>query len=519
MANVNPGSTSSRAVAMASHLLSKPTVRTQQAHLGRCVPKLRRQMSDLVVGGCSGNISLALPDEDKPSAGRVLASSRSLIHRDVKAFLNQLGGDPREARYWLTQFQKCSASQSPAFAVMEVDEEVFGSKAAVHSLAFGLSFLQRMDMKPVVVMGLPEKEAETLSSARTRLVQNCRSLIEALQENSVSVMPFFGGAPLLRVGETPSAPSSRCERPIEVDADLLQWSLNIGNIPIVCPVGETASGQSVLLDSLAVTATISKTLKPLKVMFLNNIGGICNKSHKVLGKVSLPADMELLQRADWINPKDQRRAWLIVDLLNHMPTESSAVITSASTILAELFSHKGSGTMFKNAKPVRRYNSLDEVDIDRLLSLINKSFGKNLKGDYIVSLQDRLHSIYLSECYTVAAILTKEPVKSGTLYLDKFVVSSSRQGQGASQMLWECIQQEVTSLFWRSQASNRINPWYFKQCDGSFVKGKWIVFWYGLSDIRDSYDLVDYAKNMPESFNIPATGGPAELILPEHCAN
>ncbi|RXN00238.1 N-acetylglutamate synthase, mitochondrial [Acipenser ruthenus] len=512
MANVNPGSTSSRAVAMASHLLSKPTVRTQQAHLGRSVLKLRRQMSALAAGGYSGNISLALPEEDKPSAGRALASSRSLMHRDVKVFLNELGGDPREARYWLTHFQKCSASQSPAFAVMEVDEEVFGSKDAVHSLAFGLSFLQRMDMKPVVVMGLPEKEAETLSSARTRLVQNCRSLIEALQENSVSVMPFFGGAPLLRVGETPSAPSSRCERPIEVDADLLQWSLNIGNIPVLCPVGETASGQSVLLDSLAVTATISKTLKPLKVMFLNNTGGIRNKSHKVLGKVSLPADMELLQSADWINPKDQQRARLIVDLLNHMPTESSAVITSASTILAELFSHKGLGAGLV-------YNSLDEVDIDRLLSLINKSFGKNLKGDYIVSLQERLHSIYLSECYTAAAILTKEPVKSGTLYLDKFVVSSSRQGQGASQMLWECIQQEVTSLFWRSQASNRINPWYFKQCDGSFVKGKWIVFWYGLSDIRDSYDLVDYAKNMPESFNIPATGGPAELILPEHCAN
>ncbi|MGH0154786.1 UNVERIFIED_CONTAM: hypothetical protein FKN15_033526 [Acipenser sinensis] len=351
MANVNPGSTSSRAVAMASHLLSKPTVRTQQAHLGRSVPKLRRQMSDLAAGGYSGNISLPLPEEDKPSAGRALASSRSLIHRDVKAFLNELGGDPREARYWLTRFQKCSASQSPAFAVMEV-----------------------------------------------------------------------------------------------------------------------------------------------------------------LRKVNLPVDVELLQSADWINPKDQQRAWLIVDLLNHMPTESSAVITSASTILAELFSHKGLGAGLV-------YNSLDEVDIDRLLSLINKSFGKNLKEDYIVSLQDRLHSIYLSECYTAAAILTKEPVKSGTLYLDKFVVSSSRQGQGASQMLWECIQQEVTSLFWRSQASNRINPWYFKQCDGSFVKGKWIVFWYGLSDIRDSYDLVDYAKNMPESFNIPATGGPAELILPEHCAN
>lgn len=44
----------------------------------------------------------------------------NLIYRDVKAFLRELGGNPREARYWLTQFQRASAAKSPAFAVLEV---------------------------------------------------------------------------------------------------------------------------------------------------------------------------------------------------------------------------------------------------------------------------------------------------------------------------------------------------------------------------------------------------------------
>lgn len=46
---------------------------------------------------------------------------------------------------------------------------------------------------------------------------------------------------------------------------------------------------------------------------------------------------------------------------------------------------------------VCRYSSLDGIDVERLLALINKSFDKTLRRDYIDSLKGRLHSIYLSE--------------------------------------------------------------------------------------------------------------------------
>lgn len=61
--------------------------------------------------------------------------------------------------------------------------------------------------------------------------------------------------------------------------------------------------------------------------------------------------------------------------------------------------------------------------------------------------------------YSAAAIITMEPVNDGTPYLDKFVISSSKQGQGTSHILWECIRQDLGKLFWRSRATNKINPW------------------------------------------------------------
>ncbi|TRY92141.1 hypothetical protein DNTS_031455 [Danionella cerebrum] len=440
-----------------------------------------------------------------PHTGFPVGSSRSLVSRDVKAFLREIGGDPREARYWLTHFQRAGSllKQNQRFELgRRIDPSVFENHELVESLAFGLSFLQRMDMKLVVVMGLPPEmiEDETTrtgvnsSLARNMMMQHCQALTEALQQNSANVMPFFSAETLLQLQEPLDSSSSGGPAVLLHDTALLHWTLDRRVIPVLCPIGRDAVGRSTVLDPMQVTAAVSLSLQPLKVIFLNVDGGIRNHNNTVLGLVSLPGDLVSL------SVSEQERIRRIAALLNLLPVESSAVLTSADTLLTELFSHKGSGTLFKNGDPIHRYSRLEDLDTERLIALINQSFQKKLREDYISSLRGRLHSIYLSEGYSAAAVITREPVSSGTPYLDKFVVSSSKQGQGTGQILWECIRQDFRTLFWRSHSTNRINPWYFKHCDGSFVNGHWIVFWLGLSDIRESYELVEFTKSLPDPF-------------------
>lgn len=488
---------------MAGQLFSKPSPLHHPNNGQQRFLKLQRRVMATSAAGPGNKAPTLIQPEipcSIPQYDRLGVSNRTLIYRDVKAFLNEIGGDPREARYWLTQFQRANLSQAPAFAVFEVNESVFENREMLQSLAFALSFLQRMDMKPVVVIGLqPSQSTSNGDQDRAELVRRCQALTEVLQHNSASVMPFFSAESVLQVLETSQGDSVNPSS-IKVDTGLLQWSLDCGIIPLVCPVGRDPSGRSLVLDSQAVTAAVARVLQPYKVMFLNNRGGFRCHGHKVLDLVSLPGDLPALTEATWLSAVERRQVCAIAQLLNQLPSESSAVVTSANTLLTELFSHKGSGTLFKNGDPIHRYCSLDNIDLNRLHTLINKSFGKTLKEDYLESLKGRLHSIYLSEGYSAAAIITTEDVSSGTPYLDKFVVSSSKQGQGTSQILWERIRQDLGKLFWRSRATNRINPWYFKHCDGSFVNGNWIVFWFGLSDIRDSYELVEYAKRQPDSF-------------------
>ncbi|MED6272538.1 hypothetical protein CHARACLAT_031417 [Characodon lateralis] len=127
MSKVTSGSTGCRAVVMAGKYLSGPgrgsTVipgNTGQQRGRMCVPQSRTMCSTTArMGGRTAAVGQQESLGYISTADRHTLANRNLIYRDVKAFLSEVGGDPREARYWLTQFQKANLSQSPAFAVVE----------------------------------------------------------------------------------------------------------------------------------------------------------------------------------------------------------------------------------------------------------------------------------------------------------------------------------------------------------------------------------------------------------------
>lgn len=92
-----------------------------------------------------------------------------------------------------------------------MDDEVIKCRRAVPSLAFALAFLQRMDMKPLVVLGLPAPTAPSgcLSfwEAKAQLSQSCKVLVDALRHNAATAVPFFGGGSVLGAAEP--APHAR----------------------------------------------------------------------------------------------------------------------------------------------------------------------------------------------------------------------------------------------------------------------------------------------------------------------
>lgn len=129
MAKVNSGSSGCRAMVLAGKYLSTPSsvpvpVRVSGQRQRRMFGPHRRMVSSDAAGSRGKTAALAQLEHSSgyllSAADRQVLTNRNLIYRDVKAFLNEVGGDPREARYWLTQFQRATSAQSTAFAVLEV---------------------------------------------------------------------------------------------------------------------------------------------------------------------------------------------------------------------------------------------------------------------------------------------------------------------------------------------------------------------------------------------------------------
>lgn len=124
MAKVNSGSSGCRAVVMAGKYLSSPVLTRNSSERQRRMFGPQRLMMSSDAAGTRGKTAALAQQEHQgytSAAGRHVLTKRNLIYRDVRAFLNEVGGDPREARYWLTQFQRATSAQSPAFAVLEVN--------------------------------------------------------------------------------------------------------------------------------------------------------------------------------------------------------------------------------------------------------------------------------------------------------------------------------------------------------------------------------------------------------------
>ena len=127
-------------------------------------------------------------------------------------------------------------------------------------------------------------------------------------------------------------------------------------------------------------------------------------------------------------------------------------------------------TVFRIGMPVRIIkcasldNNVEEIDVDRLESLINDSFGRQLNREhYLDRCRGNIAAVIIAGDYEGAAVITWEKIASGhhVPYLDKFAVAKRTQGSaGIADVLFN----SMTDLFphelvWRSRSTNPVNKW------------------------------------------------------------
>ncbi|CAE7791298.1 ARG5 [Symbiodinium sp. KB8] len=403
-------------------------------------------------------------------------------------------GTLRELRYWLKHYGR---KDGQAYAVAKVGGGVIADENQLRDLCTSLAFLRRVGLYPMVVHGGGPQLNEELAAAgivsdywngqrittpeilrvarRVFQAQNLK-LVEALERHGCPARGMPSSvfeAELAQEGKIGLVGEVR-----GVDLEPIEAAIRAGCVPVLYSLGESPDGQLLNINADIAARALSEEVQPLKVVYISEGGGIKDASNTLIPNINVPGDVERLLEQDWVKHGTRLKLTQIAELLESLGPEATVSVTSAASLMREMFTNQGAGTLFRRTENIKRVESLKDLDIPRLGELLETAFGRKLTPSYLQSLESRLVAAYVSSSYSGAAILTREEACPDVPYLCKFAVTERAQGSGLGQALWHSMVEENPQLYWRSRTENPLNTWYFQRADGSLRYGGWTVFWY-----------------------------------------
>ncbi|XDD44847.1 acetylglutamate kinase [Leptospira sp. WS39.C2] len=377
--------------------------------------------------------------------------------KDILSRVFEITRDPRDGLLFLKEFQSLSPE---SFAILYADSEtIFESSEALFS---DLKLLYQLDLYPFVV----------------------------LEEDSFQYLKVF--FPLEQLNPNPSDEKSlgfsyeiiNREKPLR---ESVKASIQRKKIPILLWNDETEKLESVLDRCRAV-------LESTKIIFVSIDGPLKDPvSSKVKSIIQMDNNVPL---PNGLSMSENQKEFLQLSevLLSKIEDPKfSIVLTSPFTLLTELFTVKGSGTLVKRKNQIHKYETPDGVDMKRLFFLIEESFGKKLRPEFF---QTKYDVLFLEESYRACAWMQK--TEFGYL-LSKFAVNGVARGAGVGRDIWDQILENCSPLFWRSKPDNTINKWYMSIAQGIEKDESWYYYWLGVERSMIP-GIIQLLKSQPEDF-------------------
>jgi GNAT superfamily N-acetyltransferase len=372
------------------------------------------------------------------------ASGESPLGQGVLRFLESLG-QRSEAELYLRIFRGLPLGR---FALIVVETEVIERRAG--TLAEQLSFLRDLGLYPSLLLGAVDRlKRETLDQLKN-------ALSEARLSYSV---------------EPPLAPGASLS-----DQD---GTAEIRVLSLRAPSDEQL-------------AEVVSRVAPRKTLFLRRNGGLgphgvrrleLSPGHFLqsggsgISAINLRGDADELLASSFLSSDDRAYLSRARRILSGTSPQSRATVSVASplSILRELFTVFGDGTLIKLGSDINRISRYEALDTKRLQALIEESFGRPVSSDLFHRTPER---IYVESDYRGMALI--EPGVNAA-FLSKFAVLPEARGEGLGQDLFWAFSREHPRVYWRARPNNPINSWYRTVCDGMHRAGDWVVYFRGTS--------------------------------------
>ncbi|KAF5094728.1 hypothetical protein D0Z03_002006 [Geotrichum reessii] len=447
------------------------------------------------------------------ASGRVTASSitstaRPYSTRSTVIQLLDNIGSKREVEQYLKYFTSVSSQQ---FAVIKVGGAIITD--SLDQLASSLAFLYHVGLYPVVLHGtgpqineilenegiIPDyidgiriTDSRTMSVVRRCFLEQNLKLVEALEKLGVRARPITGG--VFSAEYLDKEKYHLVGKVTSVDKTPIEASIAAGALPILTSLAETTDGQILNVNADVAAGELARVIEPLKIVYLNEKGGLINGSTKEkISVINLDEEYDDLMKEPWVKYGTKLKIKEIKELLTYLPRSSSVAIISVNDLQKELFTDSGAGTLIRRGYKLLSRDNLEQFPSKEALRIALQrdpeiAENKISVASYLRELEGVKFKAYGDEPLEVLAIVRNS--ETNIPVLDKFLSSKNGWLNNVTDNIWSAIRKDYTRLQWEVSEADENSGWHFDKADGSFSKNGRILFWYGIESPEEISRLI-----------------------------
>lgn len=432
-------------------------------------------------------------------------NSNKFIKDTIIKLLTAIGSEKEINKY----IQKFSSAEEN-FAVIKVGGTVI--KNDMENLISSLVFLNQVGLRPVIIHGAGPQLTSELEQQEVKFsfVNGQRVTSKEVRDVALKVFKQTNNLIVNKLKAQGTNAVTLTEEVFEcrafdkslglvgeitkVNSNLVKDVLSKDLVPVISPLGSNSDGDILNINADVATISLVKAIKPYKVVFLSEIGGIFNQSNQLIKAINLDLEYQELMEERWLHSGMKLKLQQIKTLLDSLPKTSSVSITKPINLPKELFTDSGSGTLIKYGYNVDVHHLPNKTVEKDFTNVIEKSFGGKLSTEIFKNPES--YKIFMTTCKRATiAISTNYKIA----YMDKFGVIPEAKGEGLGSAIFHEMRKEYPQVFWRSKNNNPINKFYFSIADGYQKTKDWEVFWIGIKDYTLLNDCISYALERPSS--------------------
>ncbi|KAM0495634.1 hypothetical protein ACHAP8_007901 [Fusarium lateritium] len=419
-------------------------------------------------------------------SSKVLSKHPDRTREIIAQTINSIGSR-REGQQYLKLFSSVSSQQ---FAVVKVGGALLQDNLDEICQSFALLF--ELGLYPVIVHGAgpqlnqllldagvePQFEegirvtdAKTLGIARKLFLEENLKLVKRLDELGVASRSLQG---VFQAEYLDKEKWQYVGNVTKVNTEAIKQSIEAGYIPVLNSMAESEDAQILNVNADVAAAELARALKPLKVIYLSEKGGLFNGDGNKISLINLDQEYDHLMKQSWV------RYGLALKIRQSQEPDS------------------GAGTLIRRGTSIKRATSISDFeDLEKLKETLFRHDDANSKTSvhqYIEYLEKNPFTAYYDDSMQCLAIVVSPGPHSPVANLSKLAIGQAGWLTNIPEDIFTAIKNDYDNLTWTISEDDDNLSWFFEKADGTYNHNGKVLFYRGI-DSPNSEALVPIFKD------------------------